>query len=90
MTLPLGQISFSELNVELGRSATTSINLNDSQLRQLSGDLSGAIQMANLRGKAWAFSFNASVGGGQINVRNSAVSAGWNTYGPVVCNIDGH
>lgn len=88
MTLPVGQIKFSDVNTELGRALSASINLNDTQVRQLAGILSGTITMNNLRGKTWATSFSTSVAGGQINVRSIALSNGWNTYGPVTCTIN--
>ena len=89
MTLPSAfNISFSAINTELGRSATATINLNDTQVRQLAGFLSGTIKMSNLLAKTWATSFSTSVLGGQINVYSRALDNGWNTYGPVTCTID--
>ena len=59
MTLPTGTISMSQVNTELGRSATASINLNESAVRSLAGVASGAISMNNLRGKsAFTLAFN--------------------------------
>lgn len=42
----------SQVNTELGRSATASINLNESAVRSLAGVASGTISMNNLRGKS--------------------------------------
>lgn len=52
MTLPAGQISLSEVNVELNLSPTATISLNDAAVRALAGVPSGAIAMSNLQGKS--------------------------------------
>lgn len=51
MTLPTGQISMSQVNVELNRSSTAQISLGESAVRTLAGAASGAISMQNLQGK---------------------------------------
>lgn len=53
MPLPAsGAISLSQVNTELGRSATASISMNDSAVRGLAGRGSGTISMSDLRGKS--------------------------------------
>ena len=64
MALPTTTISMSQVNTELGRSATASINLNESAVRTLAGVASGAISMDNLRGKSNAPAATFSPDGG--------------------------
>ena len=52
MTLPSsGPITMAQVAAELGISAS-GLSLNDSRVRQLAGKPSGAISMADLRGKS--------------------------------------
>ena len=87
MTLPLGQISMSEVNVELGLSSTALISLNDAAVRTLAG-VGGAgtiISMQDLQGKANQFAFTLS--GSDVNLRTAALAAGWNGTTKVVATI---
>jgi len=52
MTLPTGQISLSQVNTELGLSATAQIDMNMTSLRTLFGVSSGQISMSNGQGKS--------------------------------------
>lgn len=47
-----GAISFQEINVELGRTATATISLNDAAVRKLLGKESGTISMQDAYGKS--------------------------------------
>ena len=79
MTLPTGQISMSQVNVELGLSSTAQISLNDSAVRSLAGVASGQISMDNLRGKSAGGTFTPNGGtssGSPLYIaNNSATSA---------------
>lgn len=65
-------ISFQDLNVELGRPATQSININERRVRNLTGNgpadggpSSGSISMADFRNKSWyGYFFIAVTSGG--------------------------
>lgn len=52
MALPTGTITMSDVNVELGKSPTALISLNDADVRSLAGVASGTISMDDLRGKS--------------------------------------
>jgi hypothetical protein len=55
MALPSsGPISLADVNVELGRSPTASINMNDADVRALAGQASGIVTLESLRGKSSA------------------------------------
>jgi len=60
MTLPTGQISTSEVNTEMGRTSTASLNLDDTAVRYLAGKPSGMISMDDLRGKTYAATISAA------------------------------
>jgi hypothetical protein len=68
MTLPTGTISMSQVNTELGLSATTTISLNQANVRALAGVPSGTISMNNLRGKSAGFTtFDWVYSGGPVS-----------------------
>lgn len=79
MALPAsGQISMSEVNVELGYSSTAQISLNDSAVRTLFGISSGAISLNDGHGKSNAFLATISSNQQQLNLRTWALANGWN------------
>jgi hypothetical protein len=75
------------VNIELGRSATASINMNESAVRTLAGVPSGAISMNNFYGKANEFSFTISSNQINANLRSLAISAGWNQNTALIATI---
>jgi len=76
------------VNVELGRSGTATINMNESAVRTLAGVPSGAISMNNFYGKSNAFTFSFN-GGTDVNLRNLALSNGWNGSSALVATNNG-
>ena len=52
MATPSGQISLNDVNVELGLAGTTTITMNQANVRALAGVPSGAISMQNLQNKS--------------------------------------
>lgn len=75
------------INIELGRAATDSINLNESAVRTLAGVSSGAISLSNFYGKSNEFAFTISTSQSNVNLRTAAVNAGWNQSSRLVCTI---
>jgi hypothetical protein len=65
MTTPADTISMSDVNAEFGRSSTSSLNFNSTEVRALARVASGAISMNNLRSKKWIelISFNVDDNG---------------------------
>ncbi len=79
MPLPSsGAISFNNINVELGLTATAQISLNDSAVRTLFGVSSGAIAMNVGYGKSNAFLATISSNQTNLNLRTWALANGWN------------
>lgn len=77
------------INIELGKSATATISLNDSDVRALLGVPSGAISLNNAYGKSNQFAFTISSNQTNANLRTLAVNAGWNQTSKVVATING-
>jgi hypothetical protein len=78
MPLPSsGAISFNNINVELGLTATAQISLNDSAVRTLFGVSSGAIAMNVGYGKSNAFLATISSNQTNLNLRTWALANGW-------------
>lgn len=81
MTTPSGQISLNDVNVELGKSGTTTIALGNSDVRGLAGVASGQISMNNLRGVSSVvnlnYTFSSNTADASLNLSTlSGYSAG--------------
>ena len=89
MALPSsGAISLSDVNVELGKSATATISMNDSDLRGLFGLASGAVDMASGRGKSNQFSLTISTNQTNADMATVATAAGWDGSSKLVVTIN--
>jgi len=90
MALPSsGSISLSQVNTELGLSATAQISMNSSNVRTLFGKASGAISMADGRGKSNAFQFNPTISANttNYNLKSAAIAAGWDQVQPLNATV---
>ncbi len=88
MTLPLGTISFSDMNVELGKSATAIISLNDADVRTLAGVASGAIDFQDLQGKSNAYAYTITTNQVNLNLRTHALADGWDGTTALAVTLD--
>jgi hypothetical protein len=79
MPLPSsGAISLSQVNTELGRASTATINLNETAVRSLFGVASGTISMSQGYGKSSAFAATITTNQQQLNLATWASANGWN------------
>ncbi len=78
MTTPSGQISLNDVNVELGLAGTTTISMNQTNVRTLAGVPSGAISMQNLQGKSNRVTASATISSDTANYTlNTAKASGY-------------
>lgn len=63
-----GPISFQQINVELGNTATATISLNDTAVRQLLGKTSGTISMQDAYGKSGEIRFVNTVARTSVSI----------------------
>ena len=78
MPLPLtGPLSLSQVNLELGRAASTTISLGSAAVRGLAGIASGPVRKSNLRGKAAQFAHTITANQLHLNLRSYLLGVGW-------------
>lgn len=79
------------VNIELGRSATAAISMNEAAVRTLFGvgGSGTSISMSQGYGKSNQFAFTISSNQTNANLRTLAVNAGWNETSQVVATISG-
>jgi hypothetical protein len=73
MALPSsGEVSFNNINTEIGYSATAQVSLNDADVRALFTQSSGAVDMNTGRGKSWrqalTYTFGTNTTNASLNV----------------------
>lgn len=90
MPLPSsGSISLNQVNVELGRSATATISMNESAVRTLFGvGASGQIAMNQGLGKANQFNLTIASDTANLDVRAAALAGGWGGSSKVIVTIN--
>lgn len=89
MTLPVsGAISLSDVNVELQRSATATISMNDAELRTLFAVPSGAIGLATGYGRANKLVISITSNQTNLDLRSWLISQGWNQTSNVEVTIN--
>jgi hypothetical protein len=74
--------------LELGLSATGTINLNQTNVRTLAGVASGAISLSNFYGKANTYTYTMTSNTLNGNLRTLVVNSGWNQSTNVTANIN--
>jgi len=78
MATPSGTISLNNVNVELGLAGTTTISMNQANVRALAGVPSGAISMQNLQNKSSRVSASATISANTSNYTlNTAKAPGY-------------
>jgi hypothetical protein len=89
MALPSsGQISISQVSVELGRASTATTSLGETAVRTLAGVPSGAISMSNLWGKGSEWSATITSNQENLNLRTWAIANGWDQSSKAVITVN--
>jgi hypothetical protein len=84
-----GQISISQISVELGRASTATTSLGETASRSLAGVASGQISMSNFYGKSLTFTFSPTIAANttNYNLKSAAIAAGWNQTAPLNATV---
>lgn len=78
MVLPhTGPIALSQLALELGRTAGSTVSLGEASVRTLAGAPSGALSLSALRGKAMQFAHTITAHQKQLNLQSYLLALGW-------------
>lgn len=85
---PSGPISLNQVNTELGRPATQTLSLGSPEVRALAQVPSGPISMSNLYGKSSEFNATVASNVGNLNLRNFAISQGWDQTAKLTLTIN--
>jgi len=82
-----GQISLNDVNVELGNSGTSQIDMNSSAVRGLLERPSGQISLSDGYGKSSVFVFTISSNTQEANLSTLATAAGWDGSAEVEATV---
>jgi hypothetical protein len=85
-----GQISFSDINVELGRTSTQVISFSESVVYTLAGTGVGAqISLSTFYGKSSSYVFNQTIASNttNYNLKSAAIAAGWDQVKPLIATV---
>ncbi len=84
-----GATSGRSINLELGRAATATTNLNEAAVRTLAGVASGAITLSNFYGKSSSYTFTSTIASNtaNYNLKSAAIAAGWNQTAPLTATV---
>jgi hypothetical protein len=82
-----GPLSLSQVNIELGRGASSTISLGEAAVRALAGVPTGPIGKASLRGKAAQFTHAITSHQLHLNLRSHLLGIGWDGASAVEVTI---
>lgn len=82
-----GQISLNDVNVEIGNSGTSQIDMNSSAVRGLLERPSGQISLSDGYGKSSVFVFTISSNTQEANLSTLATAAGWDGSAEVEATV---